>query len=197
MKQLRIKDIMTTGAFAALYFICVGMGTLIGIFFDHSGNMLYAPAFAALLGGTVYFLLIAKLQKFGPVTLLGLIMGGFFFLSGHFFAAMFPSIVFGFLADVIASLGKYKSRVFNNLSYLVFAFVNSGPILLMWLLKDAYVESLLARGKDMAYVNRVMYDFSLSHVTWFVGTVLVGALLGSAFAHYLLRKHFAKSGLLS
>ncbi|GAA0054472.1 UNVERIFIED_CONTAM: MptD family putative ECF transporter S component [Streptococcus canis] len=197
MKQLRIKDIMTTGAFAALYFICVGMGTLIGIFFDHSGNMLYAPAFAALLGGTVYFLLIAKLQKFGPVTLLGLIMGGFFFLSGHFFAAMFPSIVFGFLADVIASLGKYKSRVFNNLSYLVFAFVNSGPILLMWLLKDAYVESLLARGKDMAYVNRVMYDFSLGHVTWFVGTVLVGALLGSAFAHYLLRKHFAKSGLLS
>lgn len=192
MKQLRIKDIMTTGAFAALYFICVGMGTLIGIFFDHSGNMLYAPAFAALLGGTVYFLLIAKLQKFGPVTLLGLIMGGFFFLSGHFFAAMFPSIVFGFLADVIASLGKYKSRVFNNLSYLVFAFVNSGPILLMWLLKDAYVESLLARGKDMAYVNRVMYDFSLGHVTWFVGTVLVGALLGSAFAHYLLRKHFAK-----
>ena len=188
---------MTTGAFAALYFICVGMGTLIGIFFDHSGNMLYAPAFAALLGGTVYFLLIAKLQKFGPVTLLGLIMGGFFFLSGHFFAAMFPSIVFGFLADVIASLGKYKSRVFNNLSYLVFAFVNSGPILLMWLLKDAYVESLLARGKDMAYVNRVMYDFSLGHVTWFVGTVLVGALLGSAFAHYLLRKHFAKSGLLS
>ena len=173
------------------------MGTLIGIFFDHSGNMLYAPAFAALLGGTVYFLLIAKLQKFGPVTLLGLIMGGFFFLSGHFFAAMFPSIVFGFLADVIASLGKYKSRVFNNLSYLVFAFVNSGPILLMWLLKDAYVESLLARGKDMAYVNRVMYDFSLGHVTWFVGTVLVGALLGSAFAHYLLRKHFAKSGLLS
>ena len=197
MKQLRIKDIMTTGAFAALYFICVGMGTLIGIFFDHSGNMLYAPAFAALLGGTVYFLLIAKLQKFGPVTLLGLIMGGFFFLSGHFFAAMFPSIVFGFLADVIASLGKYKSRVFNNLSYLVFAFVNSGPILLMWLLKDAYVESLLARGKDMAYVNRAMYDFSLGHVTWFVGTVLVGALLGSAFAHYLLRKHFAKSGLLS
>ncbi|MSU86092.1 MptD family putative ECF transporter S component [Streptococcus dysgalactiae] len=197
MKQLTIKDIMTTGAFAALYFICVGLGTLIGLFFDRSGNMLYAPAFAALLGGTVYFLLIAKLQKFGPVTLLGLVMGGFFFLSGHFFAAMFPSLIFGFLADVIASLGKYKSKVLNNLSYLIFAFVNSGPILLMWLLKDAYVESLLARGKDMAYINRVMYDFSFGHVTWFIGTVLVGALLGSAFAHYLLRKHFMKSGLLS
>ncbi|HGM9217641.1 TPA: MptD family putative ECF transporter S component [Streptococcus pyogenes] len=197
MKQLTIKDIMITGAFAALYFICVGLGTFINIFFDRSGNMLYAPAFAALLGGTIYFLLIAKLQTFGPITLLGLMMGGFFFLSGHFFAAMFPSIIFGLIADIIASLGKYKSKFFNDLSYMVFAFVNSGPILLMWLLKDAYVESLLARGKSMTYVNRIMYDFSLGHVIWFVGIVLAGALLGSAFAHYLLKKHFIKSGLLS
>ncbi|HFH9987347.1 TPA: MptD family putative ECF transporter S component, partial [Streptococcus pyogenes] len=179
MKQLTIKDIMITGAFAALYFICVGLGTFINIFFDRSGNMLYAPAFAALLGGTIYFLLIAKLQTFGPITLLGLMMGGFFFLSGHFFAAMFPSIIFGLIADIIASLGKYKSRFFNDLSYMVFAFVNSGPIVLMWLLKDAYVESLLARGKSMTYVNRIMYDFSLGHVIWFVGIVLAGALLGS------------------
>ena len=42
MKQLTIKDIMTTGAFAALYFICVGLGTLIGLFFDRSGNS-YTP----------------------------------------------------------------------------------------------------------------------------------------------------------
>ncbi|MGT2935291.1 MptD family putative ECF transporter S component [Streptococcus castoreus] len=197
MKHLKMKDIMTTGAFAALYFICVGLGTIVSIFFDHSGNMLYAPAFAALLGGTVYFLLIAKLQKFGPVTLLGLIMGGFFFLSGHFFAAMFPSLIFGFLADIIASLGNYKSKWLNQVSYLVFAFVNSGPILLMWLLKDAYIDSLLARGKDMAYINRVMYELTFAHVSWFVGTVLVGALLGGFFARYLLRKHFIKSGFLS
>lgn len=32
MKQLTIKDIMITGAFAALYFICVGLGTFINIF---------------------------------------------------------------------------------------------------------------------------------------------------------------------
>lgn len=197
MEQLKIKDIMTTGAFAALYFMCVGLGTLIGIFFDKSGNMLYAPAFAAVLGATVYYLLIAKLQKFGPVTLLGVIMGLFFFLTGHFFAAMFPALIFGVLADVVASLGKYRSKTMNIISYCIFSFVNSGPIILMWVVKDAYVKSLLARGKDMAYIERVMYDFTLGHVSWFVATVVLGAIVGSLFAHQLIKKHFITSGMLS
>ncbi|EHI70691.1 MptD family putative ECF transporter S component [Streptococcus ictaluri] len=197
MKHLTIKDLMTTGAFAALYFTCVGLGTLIGIFFDKSGNMLYAPAFAALLAGTVYFLLMAKLQTFGPITLLGLMMGIFFFLTGHFFAALLPAIVFGLLADLVAGIGKYKSTFGNMLSYLIFAFVNSGPILMMWFLKDAYIKSLLARGKDMVYVNRVMYEFTFGHATWFIATVLLGALVGGLFGQYLLKKHFTKTGILS
>lgn len=197
MKHLKIRDLMTTGAFAALYFICVGLGTAIGILFDKSGNMLYAPAFAALLAGTVYFLLIAKLQTFGPITLLGLMMGIFFFLTGHFLAAMFPALIFAFLADAMAAIGHYKSRLFNVLSYIIFAFFNSGPILMMWFLKDAYIKSLLARGKDMVYVNRVIYDFTFDHAIWFIGTVIVGALLGALFGQYLLRKHFSKSGMLA
>ncbi|NGL83824.1 MptD family putative ECF transporter S component [Streptococcus equi] len=196
MKGLTIKDIMTTGAFAALYFVCVGLGAMLSILFDRSGNMLYAPAFAALLGGPVYMLLIAKLRTFGPISLVGIIMGSFFFLTGHFFASMLPAILFGCLADGIALLGKYQSRLVNLLSYLVFAFVNSGPIILMWLLKDAYIQSLLARGKDMAYVNRIMYDFTVANVSWFVGVVLLCALVGGLFGQYLLKKHFAKSGML-
>ncbi|WNZ88106.1 MptD family putative ECF transporter S component [Streptococcus iniae] len=197
MKHLKIKDLMTTGAFAALYFICVGLGTAIGILFDKSGNMLYAPAFAALLAGTVYFLLIAKLQTFGPISLLGVMMGIFFFLTGHFIATLFPALIFAFVADLVAAIGHYKSRLLNLLSYLIFAFVNSGPILMMWFLKDAYVKSLLARGKDMDYVNRVMYDFTFEHASWFIATVIVGALIGGLFGQYLLRKHFSKSGILA
>lgn len=68
---------------------------------------------------------------------------------------------------------------------------------MMWFLKDAYVKSLLARGKDMDYVNRVMYDFTFEHASWFIATVIVGALIGGLFGQYLLRKHFSKSGILA
>ncbi|KHD46333.1 MptD family putative ECF transporter S component [Streptococcus hongkongensis] len=197
MNSLKLKDIILTGAFSALYFICVGLGTLIGILFDKSGNMIYAPAFSALLGGTVYFLLATKIQKFGAITLLGAIMGFFYFLSGHFLAALLPALIFGVAADAIAYLGCYKKQSFNLLSYIIFSFVNTGPILLMWFVRDTYIQNLLARGKDMAYVNRVMVDLTLGNVSWFVFTVLLGAFLGGLFGLSLLKKHFLKSGILS
>ena len=34
MKKLKVKDIMLTGAFATLYILCVGLGVLVGSFFD-------------------------------------------------------------------------------------------------------------------------------------------------------------------
>ncbi|MGT2933840.1 MptD family putative ECF transporter S component [Streptococcus catagoni] len=197
MKNLKLKDIILTGAFSALYFICVGLGTLISIFLDKSGNMIYAPAFAGLLGGTVYFLLVAKIQKFGAITMLGAIMGFFFFLTGHFVAALFPALIFGLLADGLAYLGRYQKQSINLLSYILFSFANTGPIILMWFLRDTYIKSLLARGKDMAYVNRVMVDLTLANVSFFIFTVCLGALLGGLFGQRLLKKHFMKSGMLS
>lgn len=197
MKQLTVKDIILTGAFAALYFLCVGLGTLVGAFFDHTGNMMYAPAFAAVLGGVVYMLLIQKVKKLGAISLLGLVMGGFFFLSGHFFASALPGIVFGILADALAKQGNYESKNWNIFSFIVFSFVNTGPIILMWLARQSYIESLVARGKTADYINRVLLPMDGSVILWFVLTVVLGGLVGGLLGHYLVQKHFVKSGLTS
>lgn len=197
MKPLQVKDIMITGAFAALYFLCVGLGTAINLVFDRSGNMMYAPAFAAVLGGTVYMLLAAKIKKFGAISLLGMVMGGFFFLSGHFFASFLPGLLFGVFADVIALQGKYTSNIWNLLSFIVFSFVNSGPIILMWLARQTYIESLVARGKTVDYINRVMLPMDASTISYFILIVVVGALVGGLFGQYLVQKHFVKSGMVA
>ena len=52
------KTILTTLLFAVLYFLCMGIGVLLGNLFDQTGNMFYAPAFTALVGGGVYMILI-------------------------------------------------------------------------------------------------------------------------------------------
>ena len=197
MKQLNVKDIIFTGAFTALYFLCVGLGTLIGAFFDHSGNMMYAPSFAAVLGGVVYLLLIQKVQKIGAISLMGIVMGGFFFLSGHFFASALPGIIFGLLADALAKQGNYQSKNWNILSFVVFSFVNTGPIILMWLARSTYIDSLVARGKTADYINRVMLPVDGSVIFWFILTVVLGGLIGGLVGHYLVQKHFVKSGIAS
>ena len=38
-------------AFAGLYFLAIGLGVLLGSLVDNRGNMFYAPAFSALVGG--------------------------------------------------------------------------------------------------------------------------------------------------
>lgn len=196
MKQLKIKDLMVTGAFTGLYFLCVGLGTLIGVFFDRSGNMMYAPACAALLAGPVYMLLIAKVGKFGSISLVGAVMACFFFLSGYLTVAFLPSLTFGLLGDWVAKLGAYKNKWSNLLSFVVFSFGNLGPIILMWLMRDAYEASLLARGKSAEYVARVMLDFTPANVLWLSFTIILAASLSGLFGQYMVKRYFDRSGLV-
>ncbi len=195
MKNLQIKDVMTIGVYAALYFVCVGLGTLVGVVIIHSGNMMLAPAFTALLAGTVYFVLIDKVPKFGALTMVGIVMSCFFFLSGHFILSFVPSLLCGILGDGIALLGKYKSKWLNLLSYIVFSFGNLGPIILMWVMRDAYIDRLLDKGKDWTYINNVMVDFTFDNVFYLSATIIIGAVIGGLFGQYMLNKHFKKAGL--
>lgn len=196
MKQkLTIKDYMTIGIYSALYFLCVAIGTFVGVVVFHSGHMTMAPIFSALLGGVTYMVLVKKTQKFGAITLVGGVMASFFLLSGHFALSFFPSLIFAFLADVIAKLGSYQQRFLNLVAYVVFSFGNLGPILLMWVAKEAYVQRLIEKGKDAAYIHRVMVEFNLFNVSWIVGGMILMGVLGGLFGQWIVQKHFNQAGM--
>ena len=57
------KNILTALLAAVLYFLCVGIGVFLGHLVDQTGNMFYAPAFSALVGGSVYMLLLTKVRR--------------------------------------------------------------------------------------------------------------------------------------
>lgn len=142
-------------------------------------------------------LLQSKIKKFGAISLLGMVMGGFFLLSGHFFIAFLPGLVFGFLADWVAGLGRYENKSLSLLSFVVFSFANSGPIILMWLARQTYIDSLVARGKTEEYINRILLPVDFPTIAGFVGMVAVGALVGGLFGQYLVKRHFVKAGMAS
>lgn len=70
--------------------------------------------------GCVYMLLAARLGKFDDITVMGVIIGLFLFISGHFVLSFIASIVFPVAADLIARAGKYKSKALLLVSYVVF-----------------------------------------------------------------------------
>lgn len=194
-QKLKVKDYMTIGVYSALYFLCVALGTFIGVVLFHNGHMTLAPIFSALLGGIVYMVLVKKTQKFGAITIVGTVMGAFFLLTGHFVLSFIPNIIFAILADIIAKRGEYHNRLLNLWSYVVFSFGNLGPILLMWIARDAYIARLVEKGKDATYIQNVMVEFTMANIAWiFVGMIVMG-LLGGLFGQYIVKKHFEKASV--
>lgn len=194
--KLTVPDLISVGVFTALYFVLVTVATFTCALLPGVGNIVL-PALAALISGSVYMLLAAKLQKFGGITIMGLVMGLFFFVSGHFVLSFAANIVCGLLADWVASLSQYRSKKGLLASYVIFSYGLTGPILPLWFMKDAYIANLTARGKDATYINTLFAPInSGSFVACLLG-ILVCALLGGLFGQKMMKKHFEKAGIVA
>ena len=196
-QQLNIPDLVTIGVFTAIYFVLVAVATFASALLLPGVSNIFLPAISALISGSVYMLLAAKLQKFGGITIMGLVMGLFFFVSGHFVLSFAANILFGLAADAVAALGKYKSKKLLLASYIVFSYGLTGPILPLWFMKDAYVASLQARGKDAAYIDALFAPINGGTFVVCLVAILVCAVVGGVFGQRMMKKHFEKAGIVA
>ena len=103
--KLEVSDLITIGVFAALYFVMVCIATLVSTLFTGGFGSIFLPAITALISGCVYMLLAARLGKFGGITVMGVIIGRFLFISGHFVLSFIAYINTGtFFISMIAIL---------------------------------------------------------------------------------------------
>lgn len=185
MNRINSNQMKQVVAFAFLYFLAIGLGVLVGNLVDHQGNMFYAPAFSALIGGPIYRYYLERIKSIGAIFLVGCVIGSFFLFSRHGAGAFIPALIAGSFAEMLASSGRFRSNLRNALSFVIFAFATTGPILMMWFYPASYRMSLLNRGKSIDYVNRVMVSPDLATITWFVFTVILGAGLGWGLSYIL------------
>lgn len=192
MKKLKVQDLILIGVYAAMYFLIVSVATMLARFTIPIYNSLLIPSVSALISGTLYLIVINKVPKFGAITLVGAIMAIFFFAFGYFPLAFLPSILFPLLADLIQYKSKFPRQLKSYLSYTIFSFGLTGPILPLWFMKDAYVSSLLERGKDMTYVQSVFEP--VTSVSFIVSMLLVvvTSLIGLKIGYSIYNKHFLR-----
>ena len=193
--KLATADLITIGVFTALYFVMVCVATLVSTLFTGGFGSIFLPAIAALISGCVWMLMVARTGKFGGITVMGAVIGLFLFVSGHFMLSFVASIVFPVIADLIARIGHYKNKALLLVSYVVFSYGLTGPILPLWFMKDAYVASLEARGKDAAYIDGVFANINTGTFFLSMGAILVCAIIGGWFGQRMMRKHFIKAGI--
>lgn len=194
--KLTVPDLISIGVFTALYFVLVTIATFGSAAIAPGFNNVILPAVCALISGCVYMLLAAKLQKFGGISVMGIVMGLFFMTSGHFIISFAANIVMGIVADFVARVSSYKSKKGLLLSYVLFSYGIFGPIIPMWFMKDAYVANLEARGKDAAYIADLFANINMTTFVIAVAATLVCALVGGWFGQKMVKKHFVKAGIV-
>lgn len=193
--KLKVSDLISIGVYTAIYFILVTIATFASAMLPGLSNV-FLPALAALISGTVYMLMVAKVQKFGAISIMGIVMGIFFFVSGHFILSFAANVVFGVLADFVASKGNYKSKKLIMASYILFSYGLTGPILPLWFMKDAYMANLETRGKSAEYIANVFNYITTGSFFICIISILVCAIIGGIFGMKMVKKHFVKAGIV-
>ena len=192
-KSLTIKDLVTTGIFSAIFLVFTMIG---GIFFAPNPVLtFYMPMGAALLCGPVYLLMIAKVQKRWSVTILGIIMGIIWFVTGMHWAFSLCYIGMGIIADLVAGAGDYRNKAVNLLSYMLMSLGGVYTYVVFFIDPQGWASTMLENGTEQSYIDTM----SASAPSWLLAVIIIGTLAIAAFSGWiggkLLKKQFEKAGI--
>ena len=194
--SIQIKDLISVGVYTALYFIMVAISALLVVFIIPGYSYVFIPVISALLSGTIFMLMVAKVPRFGAITIMGSIMGIFFFIMGRFPGALFICIAIALIADGIAYAVRYKSRKGLLLSYLFFSFSTIGPVVPMFVFPNLYIDQLVEVGRDASYIESAFSNISQNTFLILMVGIVIAAFIGGLFGQKMMKKHFEKAGIV-
>lgn len=194
-KGLTVRDLVTCGIFTALFFIF----TMIGGFLLAPNPILtyFMPCAIALLTGPIYLLLMAKVPKHGPVIILGIIMGFMMFVTGMYWMWSVFYVLLGLLANLIASVGNFRHKVLNKMSFLVFSMNPIGSYMMLWINRKAYFDYLVGKGTETSYVETMGSVAEGWMLPAMILSIILTGLLSTYIGEKLLKKQFEKAGILA
>lgn len=191
--KLQAKDLINVGLFTVLYFV---LGCCVAI------PIGFVPIFLPILGalwtlitGIPFMLFTTRVKKFGMVTLMAILSGALMGLTGMGYWGVPVGVVSGLLGDFIMKSGNYKSAAKNLLGYAVFSLWMIGTYIPMYFMVEQSYQSFVD-GFGEEYANRVMSVMPTWSLILVVAGIFVCALLGGLLGKSVLKKHFAKAGIV-
>ena len=179
---LTVKDLIVMGVFGALLMVCSMIG---GVLFAVTPTLtFYFSIGAALLPGSVFLLLLAKVPKRWGLTIIGVIISLLSLIMGMHWGMCVGGLIGAFLADMIAGTKNYRSKKLNILAYIAY-FVDT----------EGWASTMLQNGTTQEYINAMNNAAEWwVLVIMIVGTALIAWLSGLVGCK-LLRKQFEKAGI--
>lgn len=189
--KIDVKDLINIGLFTAVYFIFIAPPGILGII---PIFMLLLPAMIGLVGGIPVMLLITKTQKFGALTICGVVVSLLLAIMGHPWMALILSVPVIVIADMVMAMGQYKSWKLNSIGYIIFSFWPIGNLLPFYFMRNSYLAFIQDKyGTD--YEATVEGLFSIGMIPIILITTIIGAWIGAYIAKGILKKHFKRAGI--
>lgn len=190
-ERLNVKDLITVGIFSVIIIVLIFIFGMLGYV---PILMLMLPIIAALICGIPYMLFLTRVNKFGMVTLMGLILGIVMFLSGHTWVPILVFTLCAFIADCILKMGNYSSIKNSIISHGVFIVGIMGNMIPFFILRDFYMESMrTSMGAD--YVNTVAPFLTNEFLIALIILTFICGLISAYIGKIVLKKHFEKAGI--
>ena len=191
--KLQAKDLINVGLFTVLYFV---LGCCVAI------PIGFVPIFLPILGalwtlitGIPFMLFTTRVKKFGMVTLMAILSGALMGFTGMGYWGVPLGVVSGLVGDFIMKSGNYKSAAKNLLGYAVFSLWMIGTYIPMYFMVEQSYQSFVD-GFGEEYAQRVMSVMPTWSLILVVAGIFVCALLGGLLGKTVLKKHFAKAGIV-
>lgn len=194
-EKLNSRDLISIGIFGAIslviFFVTGGLAALTLV-----GTVANIPI-TCFFTSIAYMLLVSKVRKKGTFLIMGIInvLPGFMAANVIGVAAAIAGWV---VAEIIASTRHYNGKKTLILAYVVGCTLQSAGFTLPMYLSNA--QYLVAR-KEILHLTGAALSQYIQMFTWpmfgsMVLLTVLTSLFGAIISTKLLKKHFAKAGLL-
>lgn len=192
-KGLSVKDLVTTGIFTALVFVFILIG---GMFFATNPVLtFFMPAGSGLLAGPAFLLMIAKVQKRWSLSIMGVVIGILWFVTGMHWAFVLGYMLMAIVADFVAGAGKYRSKKLNSLAYILFSLGSTGTYILFFVDPNGWAQTMLGNGTEQSYIDTMQATANTGILVAMFAAVLITSAISAFVGCKLLKKQFEKAGI--
>lgn len=192
--KLKAKDFITVGIFTAIILVVEFACGMLG--YIHPFIVASYVVMIPLVGAIPMMLFYTKVQKFGMITIMSILIAIMMFVLGMGFLGAPLIIIAGVIADLIAKSGKYKSFKKTMISYGVFCLwicANYFPVIVT---AESYRQDLIDEGYSAEYCNNLFLAINYKTIGILLILCFVFGCLGALIGKAVVKKHFEKAGIV-
>ncbi len=192
MRGLTTRDLINIGIFTVLYFaavaVCGQLGALVPLL------QVLGPLYIPIIAGIPYTLFLTRVNKFGMITIMGLLVGLLVLATGQAFWVPLLAVVLAPVADFISSRGGYRRWPNLVAGYATFSLMLIGTVVPLFFARSAYLARVSER-KDAAWVQQIVDLTPMWMFAAMLAMLVIGSLVGAHLGRRVLRKHFERAGI--